>query len=485
MGDSSYISSSKWSSEGISATSSNKKSKEHFVVSRHKSLVNAGKLRKLASGPVVLFLLEVAALDVVRRFSKARCPFVWSGLQALQVVCYPPLKWIQKWNPCRILVKSMQMLSRPLLVLSLTTAFSDHSGSRDTPLDPAHVSPEINTSNAVSEPYSDSSPMQPINNMSTGDEGSQNQPSNSWLLQLYKELENQGITLPERIDEEELQRFYTAANGDFRCFLSSVKKTISWRENYRILSEQELEVWSNLVFWHGFDVMNRPCLIVRLGLACMNLASPDRPRFAQAVVSQVEHGVLHLVENENPQITVLVDCEGLSPLRVPMQIMRSCSCLLQDHFPKRLGCLFVIRLPPVARVIAQTFVQVLKPGTRQKLKFEGKMYQGALSDCIQILPSYLGGSCTCIRCANLNMRIGHLSCLMENNLTESTSLLASNDILPLLHQSSETDMIENADPDKILRTAVVGILMFWVFIAFISGIFDPGSRPSIHSGGSA
>lgn len=30
------------------------------------------------------------------------------------------------------------------------------------------------------------------------DEGSQNQPSKSWLLHLYKELENEGITLPER-----------------------------------------------------------------------------------------------------------------------------------------------------------------------------------------------------------------------------------------------------------------------------------------------
>lgn len=75
-------------------------------------------------------------------------------------------------------------------------------------------------------------------------------------------------------------------------------------------------------------------------------------------VSQVEHGVLHLVNEENPHITVLVDCEGLSPLKVPMHIMRTCSNLLQDHFPNRLGCLFVIRLPPVLRVIAQTFLQV-------------------------------------------------------------------------------------------------------------------------------
>ena len=42
-------------------------------------------------------------------------------------------------------------------------------------------------------------------------------------------------------------------------------------------------MWSKIVFWHGYDVMHRPCLIVRLGLACSTLASKDRPRFAQAV----------------------------------------------------------------------------------------------------------------------------------------------------------------------------------------------------------
>lgn len=75
-------------------------------------------------------------------------------------------------------------------------------------------------------------------------------------------------------------------------------------------------------------------------------------------VSQVEHGVLHLLNPENSDLTVLVDCEGLSPLRIPMQMLRSCSSILQDHFPNRLGCLFIIRLPPVVRVISQTFIQV-------------------------------------------------------------------------------------------------------------------------------
>lgn len=42
-------------------------------------------------------------------------------------------------------------------------------------------------------------------------------------------------------------------------------------------------MWSNMVFWHGCDVKHRPCLIVRIGLACSRLPPPDRPHFAQAV----------------------------------------------------------------------------------------------------------------------------------------------------------------------------------------------------------
>lgn len=66
---------------------------------------------------------------------------------------------------------------------------------------------------------------------------------------------------------------------------------------------------------------------------------------------------MNLVDKEHPQITVLMDCKGLSPFGFPMNTMRSCATLLQDHYPRRLGCLTVIRLPAVARVITQTLFQ--------------------------------------------------------------------------------------------------------------------------------
>ncbi|KAA8549245.1 hypothetical protein F0562_000929 [Nyssa sinensis] len=424
--------------------------------SRHIASFNHVKIGREAAGHAALFLLKVAALETIRRFSRARCPFVWSGLQALQVFCYPPFKWIQRWAPFKGLANGMQILSKPLLVLSIATAFSDQSGCDNDNSDDIENSRGFNDSHSRSESHSELPSLQSTLDTRILGEAPHSLSSNNWLLQLYTELKNQGVSLPERIDEDELQRFYTAANG------------------------QELERWSNMVFWHGFDVKHRPCLIVRLGLACITLPSHDRPRFAQAVVSQVEHGILHLVDSENLQITVLVDCEGLTPLKIPMQMLRSCSALLQDHFPDRLGSLFVIRLPPVVRVIAQTFIQVVKPVTRQKLKIEGQMYRNVLTEYLQTLPSFLGGTCTCTRCSNLSIcNLLEPQTNEDVNMTGTIADFNDGEDLPSPHPSYLTDMPMNGNCDQVLRTAMVGILMLWVLIAFIAGISDPESRPGL------
>ncbi|PON51456.1 CRAL-TRIO lipid binding domain containing protein [Trema orientale] len=471
------------STEKGSTIPEKKLTKSCSVVSLHKAS-SRPSFRRIASlgnasgsgavGHVAVFVLKVAALETVRRFSKTKCPFVWRGLQALQVLCYPPFKWIQRLAPFKGLVKGVQMFSRPLLVLSIATAFSEDAESDDGPSSGTHES------NASSDVPSEISSVQTTLETSVRDERPQSLPSEIWLIQFHKELESQGISLPQRINEDELRRFYMAANSNFSCFLSSIKKTIRWRETYRILSAEELEMWSNLVFWHGFDVKERPCLIVRLGLASISLPPPDRPRFAQAVVSQVEHGVLHLVNAENPEITVLVDCEGLSPFKIPMQVIRTCSTLLQDHFPNRLGCLFVVRLPPVLRVIAQTFIQMLKPLTRKKLKIGGETYGKLLSEYLRTIPSYLGGKCTCEKCSEIGISNVRVSpCRNEIARTESSESFSRGE--NPLNPSYETGVELNGNCDHVVRTAMISILMFWVFIALIAGIYDPESRPFFSS----
>ncbi|CAJ1933086.1 unnamed protein product [Sphenostylis stenocarpa] len=443
-----------------------------FAQRNYEQLVSLtyGDFGSSAVGRVTFFLLKVAALETVRRFSKSRCPCVWRGLQGLQIFVYPPFKWIQRWAPFRGLVKSMQVLSRPLLFLSIATVVTDQPECSDGTSDCVVDSPD-------SEESPELSPAQANFNTSQCEIDPEVLEYENWLTLLNQELENQGISLPERINDDELHRFYTASNNDFSCFLTSIKKTILWRENYRFLSGEELEIWSNMVFWHGFDVLHRPCLIVRLGIACRSLASEDRLHFAQAVISQVEYGVLHLLDADHPQMAVLVDCEGLSPLRIPMKMMRTCSSLLQDYFPNRLGCLFVIRLPAIVRVIAQTFIQVLKPATKKKLKIGGEIYRKVLFENFPTPPSYLGGSCTCMKCSkigNWNMLQPHSTGTSridrEQDISDNGGLPSS------LHPSNELDELQVSNSDQLLRKAVISFLVFWVFVALGAGIYDPGSR---------
>eukprot|EP00262_Sarcandra_glabra_P017110 TRINITY_DN5761_c0_g1_i1.p1 TRINITY_DN5761_c0_g1~~TRINITY_DN5761_c0_g1_i1.p1 ORF type:complete len:477 (-),score=53.72 TRINITY_DN5761_c0_g1_i1:77-1507(-) len=468
MGDSLSMSGSNKNSELPMITSSKNATNNCLVASApkifpHKTLkhmisLKHAKLGRGSTDQIVFFMLKVAILDMVRRVSRVRCPIVWRGLQALQVLSYPPFKWMQRWGALKNLVAGMQKLSRPLLFLSITTVFSNQSEHYE----------ETTNSMDDSQPYSEALARQSIPDIRICDEASGDVVSKNWLLQLHKELEKQDITLPERINEDELHRFYTAANGDFTSLLSSIKRTIHWRETYSFLSMQELEMWSHLVFWHGYDVKLRPCLVMRLGLACSSLASQDRTRFVQALVSQIEHGVLHLVNVEDPRITVLMDFKGVSPFRFPMKILRSCSALVHDHYPNRLGSLFIIRLSPVARVIAQTFIQVLKPTTRQKLHVEGETYQKVLSECLQSIPLFLGGQCKCDKCVLLH--VGNTQDETETNKNEANGIFTNNDLA--------TDVYLNDHPFdgscyRILRTAIFGILILWILIAFISGLYDP------------
>ncbi|XP_008776594.1 uncharacterized protein LOC103696681 [Phoenix dactylifera] len=422
-------------------------------------------LRRGPTREIAFFLLKVAALEAVRRLSRARCPFVWRAVQAFQCLCYPPFKWIQRWTPLRILVKGAQNVSSPLVFLSIATTFSDHFANCK------RTSDSVDDAEAHCESPSRSSASE----MRNFDESPKDTLPESWLVQLSRELEKQGITLPERIDEDELHRFYTASNGDISCLLSSLKRTIRWRETYNILSSQELETWSHLIFWHGFDVMFRPCLVIRIGLACSSLMPHNRPRFVQAIVSQIEQGVLHLVHEENPRITVLVDCEGLSPLKFPMQMMRSCSTLVQDHYPDRLGALFVMRLPPVVRVIAQTFFQVLKPTTRQKLRVEGPTYLKVLSEFLQTVPACLGGNCTCSHCRRL-VAGSSLGRMEDTSRSQHHRNVSDDDAA--VNGYPNTDLPMNVNCDHVLRAVIVVFLMLWILISFFAGMNDTESPSS-------
>ncbi|KAF3509611.1 hypothetical protein F2Q69_00005919 [Brassica cretica] len=366
----------------------------HQTIGKHVSFSRNG------SGTVqnaAVFLLKVAVLEIVRRVSKAKCPHLWNTLQALQCFCYPPLKWIRRWAPFKDFIKAMQILSRPLLVLTIAEALTDQSESKQE-------APGGTASNASSESQSEPQTSQSLSDIRIEDEATHPVSSQDWVKQLYEELEKQRLSLPER------------------------------------------------------------------------------PRFAQAIISQVEHGVLHRLNPENSELTVLVDCEGLSPLRIPMQMLRSCSSILQDHFPNRLGCLFIIRLPPVVRVISQTFIQILRPTTRKKLRIEGETFHRILSEYLQTLPSYLGSDCNCKRCSNLSEQDSPQPQTHTRSKIGTSGETEQLDISSWSYDVQTPNLAYEGEPSpnicsQVLRTSIVFVLMLWLFGALLAGVVDPESRP--------
>lgn len=65
---------------------------------------------------IAVFLLKTAALEVVRRFSRSRCTFIWNALQALQIFSYPPFKWIERLGIFKGFIKHTKVVCAALYV---------------------------------------------------------------------------------------------------------------------------------------------------------------------------------------------------------------------------------------------------------------------------------------------------------------------------------------------------------------------------------
>lgn len=79
-----------------------------------KHVMPLGRLRLGAgvTNEAVCFLAKVVALEVTRRISSARCPVLWNAVQALQLLSYPPFKWVQRWTPLGFLIRGIQVTKK-------------------------------------------------------------------------------------------------------------------------------------------------------------------------------------------------------------------------------------------------------------------------------------------------------------------------------------------------------------------------------------
>jgi hypothetical protein len=402
--------------------------------------------KRNTAGSVLVFCGKLAALEVLRRGAQTRCRFVWWALQGLAISGAPALSWFRRWTPFRVLADASESFAKPMLFLSLTSvvanAYTEARERKSTHKDPTlHLS--------VVEP-------------TTGEVTEEEVLVHDKLLPsvtlLKQELNKHGVLLCERVDDEEIRRFWLASKGDVVKFVSMMQKTLKWRESHKFMSLSELKDWSPLLFWHLRDSHTRPILIIRLGLTCATITPAQRSLFAQAVLSQVEYGVQNLLSSEDPRLTVVMDCRGTSVFGFPVQMLKSCVALVQEHYPMRLASFFLINAPPLVRVVANAIIQMLRPATREKVRVEGDNYLTTLANAFggcDSVAAVLGGTCACALCiADSTPKV---------SVTDSRAVGE-----PFLEQPATVVSIQQQPHLRSLRVIMVALVCLWILVALIN-----------------
>ncbi|KAI5084086.1 hypothetical protein GOP47_0000255 [Adiantum capillus-veneris] len=426
------------------------------------------RVNRESGGKLLAFAIKMVALEIVRRHTHIRFPLVWGCIQSLPLLQLPLFSWLHHWGPLNYLLIGSQAFSRPIMFLSLATTINDKLGELRSMEEPAAST--LNDDASVA----DSEAIGPLALVTTHIEREEETAESheyipDGLELLKRELEESRVPLPERIGDDELKRFLLAANNDLKKCAALIKRNIRWRETFYFFPQYEMDKWSALVFWHGYDVHMRPSLVVRIGWAYSILQPRDRPRFAQAVLSQVEYGITHLLRTEDPRITVILDCEGTPALGFPINMLKSCCARVQENYPTRLAALFVVNLPPVVRVIAQAIIQVLKPATKRKIFVEGDQHN-ALTEhygSLDSMPIFLGGSCACSSCNKALTSDGvRLQLIDKEQASDGDEDDHDNGL-------SNEELSNFYRYNSLLRAIIVGFLILWVVVSLLAGFFDP------------
>ena len=116
-------------------------------------------------------------------------------------------------------------------------------------------------------------------------------------------------------------------------------------------------------------------------------------------------------------------------------------------------------------------MQLLNQSTKQKLRFEGESYRKTLAEFLQVVPAFLGGKCDCARCKKPHS--GSLIQSGEGSRNRSHISTGSGSPIAGMDFDEETELPSPYNCENAIRAAIIGLLMVWIFIAFLAGMNDP------------
>lgn len=103
------------------------------------------------------------------------------------------------------------------------------------------------------------------------------------------------------------------------------------------------------------------------------------------------------------------------------------------------------------------------------------MYRKILLENLQTLPPYLGGNCRCTKCLNTRVHDVKRPRTDQINIIQANEDVIDGEDIPTPSGTFQDDIDQSVSCDQVLRTAIIGLLMLWVLIAFIAGLYDPES----------
>lgn len=208
------------------------------------------------------------------------------------------------------------------------------------------------------------------------------------------------------IDDATLRRFLHARSLNVEKACKFLLQHLKWRQTFvpfGCIQEAEIanELKKEKIFLQGVDKKGRPIGVI---LARRHESSDrDLEEFKRFVVYGFDKAVSSLPEDQE-KFVLIADLKGYNYRNMDIKGYLAILEILQDHYPERLGKLFMLHVPSLFSIAWRIVYPFIDPKVKEKIVFvEDKQLKETLLEHIDItdLPVDFGGQQTLVPIQNV------------------------------------------------------------------------------------
>ncbi|KAH7296020.1 hypothetical protein KP509_26G004400 [Ceratopteris richardii] len=198
------------------------------------------------------------------------------------------------------------------------------------------------------------------------------------------------------IDNATLRRFLRARSLNVEKALKFLLQHLQWLQDFKpcgYIDESDIknELRKEKLFLQGVDKQGSPIAVL---LASQHKTSDrDLEEFKRFVVYAFDKAIMSL-EQTQEKFVLIADLEGCGCKHIDLVGYLEALKILQDHYPERLGKLFMLNVPLAFQSAWQIVSKFMDPNVRKKIVFvnKKKVLETLTNDIdISQLPRHFGG----------------------------------------------------------------------------------------------